>query len=147
MMLLKADKNTEAGVMPTEAALAAMGKFNEELVKAGALLDAAGLKPSSKGARVTFQGGKPKVVDGPFTETKELIAGYWMIQVKSKEEAIEWARRVPFEHIPQADGTGEIELRQLFELEDFGAGEAIEHHRELEKKLGATRAAPVQGTN
>lgn len=135
MMLLKANKDTEAGVMPKEEALAAMATYNEELVKAGVLLDAAGLQPSSKGARITFRGGKPKVTDGPFTETKELIAGYWMIQVKSKEEAIQWASRCPFEHIPQSDGTGEIELRQLFELEDFAPSEAIEHHRELGKEL------------
>ena len=108
MMLLKADKRTEAGVLPSAKDLAVMGKFNEELIKAGVLLDGAGLQPSSKGARVTFEGGKPRVTDGPFAETKELIAGYWMIQVKSKEEAIEWARRVPFEHIPQTDGTGQI---------------------------------------
>jgi hypothetical protein len=96
-----------------------MGKYNEELVKAGALLDAAGLQPSSKGAKVTFQNGKPKVTDGPFVETKELIAGYWMIQVKSKEEAIEWAKRVPFDHLPSNGRAPEIELRQMFELTDF----------------------------
>jgi hypothetical protein len=100
MMLLKADKITETGALPTHHDLVVMGKYNEELVKAGALLDAAGLQPSSKGAKVTFQNGKPQVTDGPFVETKELIAGYWMIQVNSKEEAIEWAKRVPFEHLP-----------------------------------------------
>ncbi len=135
MMILKADKRTEAGVLPTEEDLAVMGKYNEELIKAGVLLDGVGLKPTSKGARVTFKGGKPKVTDGPFAETKELIAGYWMIQVKSKEEAIEWAKRVPFGHIPQNDGTGEIELRQLYELEDFAPGEAVEHHRALGEQL------------
>jgi hypothetical protein len=90
MMLLKADKTTEAGVLPTKKDLEVMGKYNEELIKAGVLLDAAGLQPSSKGAKVTFQGGKPQVTDGPFAETKELLAGFWMIKVKSKEEAIEW---------------------------------------------------------
>src|SRR6266481_513428 len=100
MMLLKADQTTEAGVLPTQKDLEVMGKFNEELVKAGALLDGAGLQPSSKGAKVTFQNGKPQVTDGPFAETKELIAGYWMIQVKSKEEAIEWAKRIPSDHLP-----------------------------------------------
>jgi hypothetical protein len=119
MMLLKADKTTEAGVLPTEQDLTEMGKYNEELVKAGALLDAAGLQPSSKGAKVTFQNGKPRVTDGPFAETKELIAGYWMIQVKSKEEAIAWAKRVPFDRLPSNGRTPEIELRQVFELEDF----------------------------
>jgi hypothetical protein len=119
MMLLKADKTTEAGVLPTHKDLEIMGKYNEELVKAGVLLDAAGLQPSSKGAKVTFQGGKPQVTDGPFAETKELLAGYWMIQVKSKEEAIEWAKRVPFEQLPGNGRAPEIELRQMFELTDF----------------------------
>src|SRR5213594_1134219 len=113
MMLLKADKTTEAGVLPTRKELEVMGKYNEELVKAGVLLDGAGLQPSSKGAKVTFQNGKAQVTDGPFAETKELLAGYWMIQVKSKAEAIEWASRVPF-----TDGE-EIELRQVFEASDF----------------------------
>jgi hypothetical protein len=119
MMLLKADKNTEAGVLPTRKDLEVMGKYNEELVKAGVLLDGAGLQPSSKGAKVTFQNGKAQVTDGPFAETKELLAGYWIIQVKSKEEAIEWAKRVPFEHLPNNGRNPEIELRQMFELEDF----------------------------
>src|SRR5262245_16499558 len=107
MMLLKADKNTEAGVLPTAKELETMGKYNEELMKAGVMLDGAGLQPSSKGAKVTFRGGKPQVTDGPFAETKELIAGYWMINVKSKEEAIEWAKRVPFQLLPTNDGTPE----------------------------------------
>lgn len=119
MMLLKADKTTEAGVLPSQKDFEAMGKYNEELVKAGVLLDAAGLQPSSKGAKVTFQGGKPQVTDGPFAETKELIAGYWMIKVKSKGEAIEWAKRVPVAQLPSNGRTPEIELRQMFELEDF----------------------------
>jgi len=119
MMLLKADRVTEAGVLPSRTDLEVMGKYNEELVKAGVLLDAAGLKPSSKGAKVTFQNGKPQVTDGPFAETKEIIAGYWMIKVSSKEEAIEWAKRVPFDRIPSTGRVAEIELRQMFELEDF----------------------------
>jgi len=133
MMMVKANKDTEAGVMPEEKLIAAMGKYNEELQKAGVLLDLSGLQPSSKGARIKFSGGKRIVIDGPFPETKELIAGYWLIQVKSKEEAIEWARRAP---APHGEGKeGEIELRQLFELEDFAPSEAIEQARELEKKL------------
>ncbi len=119
MMLLKADRSTEAGVLPTKEDLEVMGKYNEELVKAGVMLDGAGLQPSSKGAKVTFQGGKPQVTDGPFAETKELIAGYWMIQVKSKEEAIEWAKRVPFNQLPHNGRPAEIELRQMFEITDF----------------------------
>jgi hypothetical protein len=119
MMLLKADTRTEAGVLPTHKDLEAMGKYNEELVKAGALLDAAGLQPSSKGAKITFQDGKALVVDGPFAETKELIAGYWMIQVRSKEEALEWARRVPVDQLPGSGRVPEIELRQVYEIADF----------------------------
>ena len=119
MMIVKADKNTEAGVLPTEKDLEVMGRYNEELVKAGVLVDGAGLQPSSKGARVTFVNGKPQVTDGPFAETKELIAGYWIIQVKSRDEAIEWAKRVPFQHLPASGRQPEIEVRQFFELEDF----------------------------
>jgi hypothetical protein len=123
MMLLKADRNTEAGKMPGEDIIIAMGKYNEELIKAGVMLAGEGLQPSSKGARVRFAGGKTTVVDGPFAEAKELIAGFWMIQVKSKEEAIEWAKRVPFDSQggPSAleGGVGEIELRQVFEAADF----------------------------
>ena len=122
MMLIKSDKATEAGIMPSEELLLAMGKYNDELIKAGVLLAAEGLQPSSKGARVRHAGGKATVVDGPFTESKELIAGFWMIQVRSKAEAIEWSKRVPFDpHGASAtsDGLGEIELRQLFEASDF----------------------------
>jgi len=137
MMMVKADKDTEAGVMPEEKLIAAMGKYNEELQKAGVLLDLSGLQPSSKGARIKFSGGKRIVIDGPFAETKELIAGYWLIQVKSKEEAIEWAKRAPAPHGEEKEG--EIELRQLFELEDFGPSEAIEQARELEKQLANNR--------
>ena len=113
MMLVKADKNSEAGVLPSKELIAAMGKFNEEMAKAGVLLAAEGLHASSKGARVSFSGRKRTVTDGPFTEAKDLLAGFWLIQVKSKAEAIEWASRVPF-----ADGE-EIEVRQVFEASDF----------------------------
>ena len=119
MMLLKADKTTEAGTLPTREDLEAMGRYNETLVKAGVLLDGAGLQPSSKGARVTFQNDKAQVIDGPFPETKELIAGYWMIKVNSKEEAIEWAKQVPLAQLPGNDRAPEIELRQMFEVTDF----------------------------
>ena len=119
MMLLKADKITEAGVLPTARDLEIMGKYNQELINAGVMLDGAGLHPSSKGAIVTFPNGKAQVTDGPFAETKEIIAGYWMIQVKSKEEAIEWARRVPFDQLPHDGRVAEIELRQMYELTDF----------------------------
>jgi hypothetical protein len=129
MVLVKASKDSEAGVMPTEQELAAMGKYNEELIKAGVMLGGDGLQPSSKGARIRF-GAKRTVIDGPFPETKELLAGYWIWQVKSKEEAIEWLKRAPF-----ADGD-EVELRQIFELEDFAPGEAIDHHKRLQKELG-----------
>jgi hypothetical protein len=132
MMIIKATKDSEAGVMPSEKLLAAMAKYNEELVKAGVMLDGAGLQASSKGVRVKYTAGKRTVTDGPFTETKELIAGFWMIQVKSKQEAIEWAKRVPFE---VDDKPGEIELRQVFELEDFAPSAAVEHHRALGEEL------------
>jgi hypothetical protein len=117
MMMIKADKNTEAGVLPSKELLAAMGEFNEEMVRAGVLLAGEGLHPSSKGARVRFSGGKRTVIDGPFTEAKELIAGFWLIQVTSKEEAVEWARRCPE---PLGEGAeAEIEIRQVFEASDF----------------------------
>src|SRR5438105_4293755 len=117
MILVKADKNSEAGVMPSEKLLTDMGKFNEELVKAGVMLAGEGLHPSSKGARVKFSGDKRTVTDGPFTEAKELIAGFWLWRVKSKEEAIEWVKRCP----NPMKGESEIEIRQVFEAEDFGA--------------------------
>jgi hypothetical protein len=133
MMLVKASKASEAGMMPDDNLIAAMTKYNEEMAKAGILLDLAGLQPSSKGARIKFSGKTPTVVDGPFAEAKELIAGYWLIQVKSKEEAIDWAKRCPS---PHGDGAeGEIELRQLFELEDFGPSPAIDDARRLEREL------------
>ena len=124
LMIVKASKESEAGVMPTEQELADMAKYNEQLVKAGAMLDGAGLHPSREGVRINFDTGKPRVIDGPFAETKELIAGYWLVQFKTKQECIEWARRVPFKE-------GEIEIRQLFELDEFTPGPAIEHHRKL----------------
>jgi hypothetical protein len=117
MVIVKASKDSEAGKMPSQQLLTEMGKFNEELVKADVLLAAEGLQPSSKGARVRFSGGKRTVIDGPFAETKELIAGFWIWQVKSKEEAIEWLKRCPNPH----NEDGEIEIRQVFEAEDFGA--------------------------
>ena len=128
MMIVKADEQSEAGVMPDEKILADMAKYNEELLKAGALLAGEGLQASSKGARITFSGGKPKVTDGPFSETKELIAGYWLIQAKSKEEAVESAGRVPFEE-------GEVEVRQVFELSDFGTSDAVEQHRQIQERM------------
>jgi len=113
MIMIKADKNTEAGVLPDEKLLTEMGKYNEELVKAGIMLAGEGLQPSSKGARVKFSGSKRTVTDGPFTETKELIAGFWLWQVKSMDEAVEWLKRAPFED-------SEVEIRRVFETEDFG---------------------------
>jgi hypothetical protein len=129
MIIVKATKDSEAGVMPEEKLIAAMAAYHEELAKAGVLLDGSGLQPSAKGWRIKYSGDKRSVVDGPFTETKELIAGYTLIQVKSKEEAIEWTRRFPN---PAVDGKeGAIEVRQLFELEDFGPSEAVERLREI----------------
>ena len=119
MVFVKADTRTEAGELPTHDGLEIMGKYNEELIKAGVLVDLAGLQPSSKGAKVSFQDGKLQVTDGPFVETKELIAGYWMISVKSKAEAIEWAKRIPFDQLPRVGRVPEVEIRQVFELEDF----------------------------
>lgn len=117
MIMVKATKNSEAGVMPSPELLTAMGKYNEELVKAGVMLAGEGLHPSSKGARVRFSGSKRTVIDGPFSETKELVAGFWLFQVKSKEEAIEWVKRCPN---PMPGEDSEIEIRQVFEAEDFG---------------------------
>ena len=132
MIIVKASKDSEAGAMPSERLLTEMGKFNEELVNAGVLLAAEGLQPSSKGARVKFSGSKRTVIDGPFAETKELIAGYWLWQVKSKEEAIEWVMRCPNPH----NEDSEIEIRQVFEPEDFGA-ELTSELREQEERLRA----------
>jgi len=135
MIIRKADKETEAGVLPSEELLAAMMKYNEEMVKAGVMLQGEGLQASSKGARVKFSGGKPTVIDGPFTETKELIAGFTMIQVKSMEEAIEWVKRWP-----AIDGAAELEIRQVFEAEDFGPALTPEI-RKQEERLRAQAAA------
>jgi hypothetical protein len=134
MIVVKATKDTEAGKMPEEKEklFAAMARYHEELVKAGVLLDASGLQPSSKGWRVKYTGGRRTVIDGPFTEAKELIAGYTIIQVKSREEALEWTKRFPN---PVGEGAeAEIEVRQLFELEDFGTSDAIERFRDLESR-------------
>jgi hypothetical protein len=136
MILVKASKDSEAGVLPDEKLLTEMGKFNEELVKAGVLLAAEGLQSSSKGARVKFSGGKRTVIDGPFAETKELIAGFWLWQVKSKEEAIEWVKRIPN---PTGD-EGEVEIRQVFEADDFGA-EFTPELRAQEERLRAEAAS------
>jgi hypothetical protein len=130
MILVKASKDSEAGVMPSQELLTKMGKFNEELAKAGVMLAGEGLHPSSKGARVRFSGGKRTVIDGPFAETKEMIAGFWIWQVKSKEEAIEWVKRCPNPHNEDA----EIEIRQIFEAEDFGA-EFTPELREQEERV------------
>ncbi len=138
MMFVKADSSTEAGALPSREDLAVMGKFNDELIKAGVLLHAEGLQPSSKGARVRFVNGKPVVSDGPFSETTDLVAGFWIIQVKSKAEAIEWAKRVPFDRLPTRRAGGpEIEVRQIFEITDFpDVPEAVE---EMETSLRGGR--------
>lgn len=133
MVIVKANKDSEAGVLPSQEILAEMGKFNEELVKAGVMLAGEGLQASSKGARVRFSGKKRTVIDGPFAETKELVAGFWLWQVRSKEEAIEWLKRAPFQE-------GEVEIRQVFEAEDFGA-EFTPELREQEERLRRQVAA------
>jgi hypothetical protein len=134
MVIVKADEKSEAGVLPSERLLTEMGKFNEELVKAGVMLAGEGLQPSSKGVRLKFsKSKKPTVVDGPFSETKELVAGFWLWQCRSKEEAIEWARR-----IPNPDGEeGEVEIRQVFETDDFAASDPTGQLREQEERLRA----------
>lgn len=136
MVIVKASKDSEAGVLPGKELLTEMGKYNEELAKAGILLAAEGLHPSSKGARVRFSGAERTVIDGPFAETKELIAGFWLWQVKSKEEAIEWVKRCPNPHNEE----GEVEIRQVFEADDFGA-EFTPELREQEKRLREQVAA------
>lgn len=136
MVIVKASKDSEAGIMPKEKLLAEMGKFNEELVKAGVMLAGDGLQPSSKGKRVRFSGAKRTVVDGPFTETKELIAGYWLWQVRSMEEAVEWVKRCPNPH----EGESEIEIRQVFEAEDFGS-ELTPELKKREERMRADLAA------
>jgi hypothetical protein len=137
MVIIKANKDSEAGILPDEQLLTAMGKYNEELVKAGVMLAGDGLHPSSKGVRVRFSQGKQTVIDGPFTETKELIAGFWMWQVKSMEEAIEWIKRCP---CPDSAEEGEIEIRQVFEMSDFGA-EFTPELKEQEERLRAQLAS------
>ena len=130
MIIVKANKDSEAGVMPEEKLIAEMASYHEELAKAGALLDASGLQPSSRGWRIQYSGGNRTLIDGPFAETKELIAGYTIIQAKSRQEAIEWTKRFPN---PAGNGKeAEIEVRQLFELEDFEPSEALERFREME---------------
>src|SRR2546427_12618355 len=136
MILVKATKNSEAGVLPSQELLTAMMKYNEELTNAGIMLAGEGLQPSSKGARVRFDGAKRTVIDGPFAESKELVAGFWLWQVKSKEEAIEWLKRAPF------GGGTEVELRQVFESEDFGAEftpELREQEERIRRQIGAKR--------
>jgi hypothetical protein len=133
MILVKADKSSEAGVLPSAKMLTEMGKFNEELVKAGVMLAGEGLQASSKGARVRFSGSKRTVTDGPFAETKELVAGFWLWQVRSKDEAIEWLKRAPFED-------AEVEIRQVFEADDFGTALTPEA-REREERLRAQTSA------
>ena len=135
MMIVKASPESEAGVLPTEEQLAEMARYNEELARAGVLLAVEGLQPSSKGARVRYEGSRRTVIDGPFTETKELVAGFWLIQARSREEAIEWARRVPFRE-------GEVEVRQVFELEDFDPSEALERHVRLREQLKKPSSNP-----
>lgn len=137
MVFVKATAESEAGVMPTEQELTEMTRYNEELVKAGVLLAGEGLHPSSRGVRIRFEGGKPTVIDGPFAETKELVAGFWMLQVRSREEAIEWARRIPFRE-------GEVEIRQVFEDDDFGEAFTPEL-REAEARMRAQTAELQQG--
>lgn len=135
MMIVKATKDSEAGVMPSNQALAAMGTFNEQLIEAGALVSAEGLMDSGKGTRVTFEKGKVTVTDGPFAEAKELVAGFWIIDVKSRDEAIEWAKKIPFE-----DGE-EVEVRKVFEASDWQEGgidpAVIEHEESMREKLGS----------
>jgi hypothetical protein len=137
MVIVKATADSEAGVMPTEQELREMGEFNEELARAGVMLAGEGLHPPSRGARVRFDGAKRQVIDGPFTETKELIAGFWLIQVKSFEEAVEWVKRVPFRE-------GEVEIRKVFEADDFGP-EFTPELRAQEERLRAENAARQGG--
>jgi hypothetical protein len=132
MILIRSNATTEAGVMPTQAELEEMANYNEQLIKAGVMLDGAGLHPSNKGARVRFSGTRRDVVDGPFAEAKELVAGYWMLQCKSKEEAIEWVKRCP----NPSGGESEIDIRQVFELEDFPPGPGVDHHARLMESAG-----------
>jgi hypothetical protein len=138
MVIVKASEESEAGVLPDAKILTEMGKYNEELVKAGVMLAGEGLQPSSKGVRVRFSGNKRTVIDGPFAETKELVAGFWLWQVRSKEEAIEWLKRAPFKE-------GEVEIRQVFETEDFAPSDPTGEIREAEERLRAQVAAQQPG--
>jgi hypothetical protein len=133
MIMVKANKDSEAGVLPSEELIARMTNYHQELVKAGVLLDASGLQPTSKGWRVKYAAGKPSVIDGPFAESKELIAGYTLIRANSRQEALEWTRRFPSPFGENADG--EIEVRQLYELDDFGPSEAVEGFRKIEDTI------------
>lgn len=137
MIIVKANKDTEAGIMPDEKVIAPMVAYHEELAKAGVLVDFSGLQPTSKGWRIKYSGGKRTVIDGPFTETKELIAGYTVIQVNSREEALEWTKRFPDCHGVGAEG--EIEVRQFFELEDFEPCEAVDRFREMVQELSKAK--------
>jgi len=133
MMIVKASKDFEAGKMPSQELIQAMGKYNEELMKAGVLVDLAGLQPTSKGARIQFSGGNKTVIDGPFAETKEVIGGFWIIKVKSKQEALEWAMRAPAPHGEGKDA--EIEIRQIMGLEEFASSAAVDRERALANEL------------
>ena len=135
MVMVKATKDSEAGKLPSEEMLSAMARFNEELVKAGVMLDGNGLQSSARGARVRLSGPNRTVIDGPFAETKELVAGYWILQCKSLAECVEWIKRCPNPH----EGDSEIEIRQLFELDDFGESPAVDHHRQLGDQLAGKK--------
>jgi hypothetical protein len=137
LMIVKASKDSEAGKMPGDKLIDQMTRYNKELLTAGVLLDGAGLQPSSNGTRVQFSGGKKTVIDGPFAETKELIAGYWLIQVKSRQEALDWLMKAP--NPAGENGEGQIELRQFFEMEDFGDSPAVERAREVEKNFESNK--------
>jgi hypothetical protein len=139
MMIVKANQDSETGKLPDEAMLSAMGKYNEELLKAGVLLDLSGLQPTSKGFKIKYRDGKRTVVDGPFAEAKEVVAGFWLIQVKSREEAVEWAKRAPMDFGAKPGEEVEVEVRPLFELDDFGESPAVDAARELGKQLEATK--------
>ena len=143
MMIVKASKGYESGQMPSDELIAAMGKYNEELMNAGVLLDLSGLQPTSRSARVKFSGGKTTVIDGPFAETKEVIGGYWLIKANSLQEAIEWARRAPAPHGPHQDA--EIEVRPLFEMEDFQPSETVACAKKLGEQLAKKKGTKSSG--
>jgi hypothetical protein len=136
MVFVPANEDSEAGQLPPEEVLDAMTAYNEELAKAGVLLDLNGLQPTSAGARVRFSNGKATVIDGPFTEAKELVAGYWLLQARSKEEAIEWVKRAPFKQFTEQGGEVEIQVRPVYELDAFGDSPAVERAKALESKIG-----------